>query len=66
MLDRRDAKGRIQFPRLRKALTSRWGHYAWRPCAENEFRLDSHIVVGSQLFRGKAVTDGNIQVIIIT
>ncbi|KAF4533306.1 hypothetical protein B566_EDAN004427 [Ephemera danica] len=61
VLERRDAKGELCFPRLRAALTSRWGHYAWRPCEPHEFRLDSHVVVGSQHFRGRPVTDANIQ-----
>jgi hypothetical protein len=61
-VDRRNSHGELQFPRLRAALTSRWGHYAWRLCSEDEFRLDSHIVVGTQFFRGRAVTDANIQV----
>ncbi|PNF33020.1 hypothetical protein B7P43_G16381 [Cryptotermes secundus] len=59
ILRRRDRKGKLTFPHLQTALTTRWGCYAWQKPAY--FSLDNHLVVGSALFRGRAVNDWNIQ-----
>ncbi|XP_059486257.1 uncharacterized protein LOC132202931 isoform X2 [Neocloeon triangulifer] len=60
ILEQRNSEGELVFARLRAVLSSRWGHYVWihKP---NEFQIDSHVVLGGQLFRGRPLTDGNIQ-----
>lgn len=59
ILKRRDQKGKLTFPHLQMALTTRWGCYAWQK--PSFFSLDNHLVVGSALFRGRVVNDWNIQ-----
>lgn len=60
ILNRRDKEGKLMFPHLRTALTSRWGSYAW--VKSSSFSLNNHLVVGNTLFRGRTVNDWNIQV----
>ncbi|XP_021938483.1 uncharacterized protein LOC110839019 isoform X2 [Zootermopsis nevadensis] len=59
ILNRRDNEGKLMFPHLQTALTTRWGRYAWEK--PSSFSLDNHLVVGSALFRGRSVNDWNIQ-----
>ncbi|BES98312.1 transcription initiation factor tfiid subunit [Nesidiocoris tenuis] len=57
----REKAGRIVFPHLRTVLTSRWGNYAWVKGSEKQFRIDNHIVTASGTFKGRSVSDANIQ-----
>ncbi|XP_075231998.1 uncharacterized protein LOC142330542 isoform X2 [Lycorma delicatula] len=53
--------GRLVFPHLSMALTSRYGRYAWIPKSGQYFNLDNHIVLANPTFRGGPVTNSNIQ-----
>ncbi|KAF6202460.1 hypothetical protein GE061_004861 [Apolygus lucorum] len=57
----RQKGGKIVFPHLRTILTSRWGNYAWVKGSERQFRIDNHIVLASGTFKGRPVSDANIQ-----
>ncbi|XP_053603817.1 uncharacterized protein LOC128671395 [Plodia interpunctella] len=59
LMDRRDADGELMFPRLRHQLVSCWGNYAWDEYVV--FRPDNHFIVASGVYRGRPVTDNNIQ-----
>ncbi|XP_013200230.2 uncharacterized protein LOC106142857 [Amyelois transitella] len=59
LIERRDADGELMFPRLRHQLVSCWGNYAWD---ENViFRLENHFMLANAVYRGRPVTDNNIQ-----
>lgn len=60
VFDRRDAYGDVMFPRLRHVLVSSWGNYAWD--ANTPFRLENHFIVSNGVYRGRPVSDNNIQV----
>lgn len=60
VVDRRDNKAQLLFPRLRQCLVSCWGNYAWD--AHVQFRLENHFLMASGVYRGRPVSDSNIQV----
>ncbi|KAL4708318.1 hypothetical protein ACJJTC_007724 [Scirpophaga incertulas] len=59
VINRRDKNGDLMFPRLRQMLVSCWGNYAWDP--SHEFKTDNHFVVANPVYRGRPVSDSNIQ-----
>ncbi|XP_067005165.2 uncharacterized protein [Anabrus simplex] len=59
IVERRKADGSLAFPHLRTSLTTRWGRYAWEK--PKKFHLDNHLVTGGPLFRGRPITEQNIQ-----
>ncbi|KAM3967347.1 uncharacterized protein ACR2FA_011692 [Aphomia sociella] len=59
VLDRRDSKGQLMFPRLRHLLVSCWGNYAWD--VNVVFRPENHCIVANAVYRGRPVSDNNIQ-----
>ncbi|KAJ8929797.1 hypothetical protein NQ314_017394 [Rhamnusium bicolor] len=56
---RRDKSGNLTFPRLRHCLVTRCGTYAWQ---RGKFDLDQNLTVAPFTFKGRAVTEFNIQV----
>jgi hypothetical protein len=60
VIDRRDKNGDLMFPRLRHMLVSCWGNYAWDPSVS--FKVDNHFIMATPVYRGRPVTDSNIQV----
>ncbi|XP_049870405.1 uncharacterized protein LOC126369862 [Pectinophora gossypiella] len=59
VIERRDKSGDLMFPRLRQQLVSCWGNYAWD--ASTTFRPENHVIIASGVYRGRPVTDNNIQ-----
>ncbi|CAG4991936.1 unnamed protein product [Parnassius apollo] len=59
VIDRRDKDGDLMFPRLRQCLVSHWGNYAWD--TNVSFRPDNHFIVSNAIYRGRPVSDANIQ-----
>lgn len=59
VLDRRDSSGQLMFPRLRHLLVSCWGNYAWD--VNVVFRPENHCIVANAVYRGRPVSDNNIQ-----
>ncbi|XP_023941810.1 uncharacterized protein LOC112048508 [Bicyclus anynana] len=59
VVDRRDERGQLTFPRLRHLLVSSWGNYAWD--ANIQFRLENHFIMANGVYRGRPVSDSNIQ-----
>ncbi|XP_014261647.1 uncharacterized protein LOC106673838 isoform X3 [Cimex lectularius] len=57
----REKNGIVVFPHLRTILTSRWGTYAWIRGSEKKFCIDNHIVLANTTFKGRPVSDSNIQ-----
>ncbi|XP_044272297.1 uncharacterized protein LOC123016146 [Tribolium madens] len=55
---RRDKSGNLSFPRLRHCLVTRCGTYAWE---RGKFDLDQNITVAPLSYKGRAVTEYNIQ-----
>ncbi|KAJ8923174.1 hypothetical protein NQ315_001728 [Exocentrus adspersus] len=55
---RRDKSGNIAFPKLRHCLVTRCGTYAWQ---RGKFDLDQNLTVAPFTFKGRAVTEFNIQ-----
>ena len=45
---------------LRMALTTKWGLYAWEQL--DSFSVDNHLLFSPNLYKGRAITDLNIQV----
>lgn len=64
ILDQRHADGRLRFPHLRTPLTQRWGRYAWKRDDAVHFQLDKQLLMCSAAFRGRPVTDNNIQEVV--
>lgn len=60
VIERRDKDGELMFPRLRHCLVSCWGNYAWD--AHMPFRPENHFIVSNAVYRGRPVSDSNIQV----
>jgi hypothetical protein len=55
---RRDKSGNLAFPRLRHCLVTRCGTYAWQ---RSKFDLDQNITVAPLSYKGRSVTEYNIQ-----
>ncbi|KAF2896582.1 hypothetical protein ILUMI_09594, partial [Ignelater luminosus] len=58
VVNRRDKLGKLAFPRLRQSLVTRWGKYAWY---KGNFDLDQNLLVAPTTYRGRPVSDINIQ-----
>ncbi|KAK4873857.1 hypothetical protein RN001_013217 [Aquatica leii] len=58
VLDRKDKRGSLTFPRLKQHLIKRCGKYAWR---KENFNLDLHFITAPSNYRGRSVSDINIQ-----
>ncbi|XP_063824081.1 uncharacterized protein LOC135073812 [Ostrinia nubilalis] len=59
VINRRDKNGDVMFPRLRHQLVSCWGNYAWD--ASQPFKPENHLIVATAVYRGRPVSDNNIQ-----
>lgn len=59
VIDKRDRNGQFMFPRLRHLLVSCWGNYAWD--VNVRFRFENHFIVANAVYRGRPVTESNIQ-----
>uniref|UniRef100_A0A1A9VJC5 O-acyltransferase WSD1 C-terminal domain-containing protein n=1 Tax=Glossina austeni TaxID=7395 RepID=A0A1A9VJC5_GLOAU len=57
----RDKTGYLKFPKLRQQLVTCWGHYAWNLIACSSFNVNNHILLNTEVYRGRSVNDGNIQ-----
>ncbi|RZC32823.1 uncharacterized protein BDFB_011117 [Asbolus verrucosus] len=55
---RRDKCGNLAFPRLRHCLVARCGTYAWE---RGKFDLDQNLTVAPLSYKGRSVTEYNIQ-----
>ncbi|XP_052130922.1 uncharacterized protein LOC113204879 isoform X2 [Frankliniella occidentalis] len=64
ILDQRHPDGRLRFPHLRTPLSQRWGRYAWKRDDAVHFQLDKQLLLCSAAFRGRPVTDNNIQEVV--
>lgn len=60
IVSRTDKIGNLVFPKLTKCLTSRWGSYAWK---SRDFNLEQVLVTDLKSYRGRPITENNIQVI---
>ncbi|XP_066137622.1 uncharacterized protein [Euwallacea fornicatus] len=58
LVKRRDKSGNLAFPRLQQTLTTRCGTYAWQ---RGKFDLEQHISTAKFTYKGRAVTEFNIQ-----
>lgn len=58
VINQRDKRGNLTFPRLRQQLVKRFGKYAW---AETDFDLDQNFLIASPNYRGRLISDINIQ-----
>lgn len=58
VVKRRDKSGNLAFPRLQHILTTRCGIYAWQ---RGKFDLDQHVTMAKFTYKGRAVTEFNIQ-----
>lgn len=58
LVRRRDKSGNLAFPRLQQSLTTRCGIYAW---LRGKFDLEQHVSVAKFTYKGRAVTEYNIQ-----
>ncbi|KAL9930329.1 uncharacterized protein ACN427_014847 [Glossina fuscipes fuscipes] len=56
----RDKAGYLKFPKLRQQLVTCWGHYAWVKDSSS-FNVNNHILLNTEVYRGRSVNDGNIQ-----
>ncbi|XP_046400941.1 uncharacterized protein LOC124167164 isoform X2 [Ischnura elegans] len=50
---------RLAHPQLSMVLTTRWGRYAWEK--PKGFNIEKHVVLANSLFRGRPVTEFNVQ-----
>ncbi|CAH0564858.1 unnamed protein product [Brassicogethes aeneus] len=58
LVRRRDKSGNLAFPRLRHCLVTRCGNYAWEKA---KFDLDQNLTVAPFTYKGRTVTEYNIQ-----
>ncbi|KAL0278493.1 UNVERIFIED_CONTAM: hypothetical protein PYX00_000309 [Menopon gallinae] len=59
ILEKRQNDGRYTYRHLRMSLTSKWGCYAWQNLLP--FNIDNHLILSSSTYRGRPVTESNIQ-----
>nr|CAD7461595.1 unnamed protein product [Timema tahoe] len=64
IVDRIENNGNLSFPHLRTSLTSKnlflcWGRYTWQQV--DDFSINNHLIVGNSTFRGRPVSELNIQ-----
>ncbi|XP_055639742.1 uncharacterized protein LOC129777484 isoform X2 [Toxorhynchites rutilus septentrionalis] len=60
VLNRRDPTGRLSFYRLKFPLISCWGQYAFLKKSKN-FKIENHILLAPSLYRGRLLTEANLQ-----
>ncbi|KAF5285509.1 hypothetical protein FQR65_LT13206 [Abscondita terminalis] len=58
VVNRKDKQGNLTFPKLRQHLIKRYGIYAWE---KETFDLDVHFLIAPSNYRGRPVSDINIQ-----
>ncbi|CAG9767260.1 unnamed protein product [Ceutorhynchus assimilis] len=58
LVRRRDKAGNLAFPRLQQRLTTRCGTYAWQ---RTKFDLEQQVSLAKFTYKGRAVTEFNIQ-----
>lgn len=58
IIKRRDKLGNLVFPRLRHCLVARCGSYAWQ---RRKFDLDQNVILAPMFYKGRSVTEYNIQ-----
>lgn len=51
------------YPHLQQCLVSIWGAYAWK--ALPNYRIENNFHIGKNRFRGRPLTEHNLQVIFI-
>ncbi|KAJ9587824.1 hypothetical protein L9F63_018748, partial [Diploptera punctata] len=61
ILERKDKSGKLIFPHLKTGLTDRLGRYAWTLNKAKYFDIDSHVNVANSIYRGRFVSECNIQ-----
>ncbi|CAL4150678.1 unnamed protein product [Meganyctiphanes norvegica] len=54
-----DEKGQLHYPNFRRQLVEVMGYYAWRDFPE--FTIKNHVVEAARLYRGRSLTERNIQ-----
>nr|CAD7449238.1 unnamed protein product [Timema bartmani] len=64
IVDKIENNGNLSFPHLRTSLTSKnlflcWGRYTWQQV--DDFSINNHLIVGNSTFRGRPVSELNIQ-----
>ncbi|KAH8273585.1 hypothetical protein KR018_002276, partial [Drosophila ironensis] len=60
LTDLRDKTGMLRFPKLRQKLVTCWGNYAWVNDSSG-FNINNHVLLSNHKYRGRPVTDSNIQ-----
>uniref|UniRef100_A0A7G3A9K2 Nonsense-mediated mRNA decay factor SMG8 n=1 Tax=Lutzomyia longipalpis TaxID=7200 RepID=A0A7G3A9K2_LUTLO len=60
VLERRNKDHTLAFPFMKRSLTRRWSHYAWADDASN-FDIDNHVIFSQEGYRGRPITDANVQ-----
>ncbi|XP_059618178.1 uncharacterized protein LOC132262782 [Phlebotomus argentipes] len=60
VLDRRNKDGSLAFPFMKCTLHCRWGHYAWADDG-SDFDIENHVIYSQEGYRGRPVTDANVQ-----
>ncbi|XP_060522192.1 uncharacterized protein LOC132699472 isoform X1 [Cylas formicarius] len=58
VVNRREKSGNLAFPRLQHSLVTRCGIYAWQ---RSKFDLEQHVTLAKFTYKGRAVTEFNIQ-----
>lgn len=59
VIEKRDKQGNICYPKLKLKLTTCWGTYAW--IKNSAFNVDDHLIFAPTSFRGRLITEANIQ-----
>ncbi|XP_063699022.1 uncharacterized protein LOC134829722 isoform X2 [Culicoides brevitarsis] len=59
VIEKRDKQGNLCYPKLKLKLTTCWGNYAW--IKDSEFNIDDHLFFVSPSFRGRMISETNIQ-----
>ncbi|XP_017770464.1 PREDICTED: uncharacterized protein LOC108558153 [Nicrophorus vespilloides] len=58
LIERTDKFGNLVFPNLRQCLVKKYGLHAWQEC---QFQLDQHLIIAPNTFRGRILSNYNIQ-----
>uniref|UniRef100_A0A336LT33 CSON004080 protein n=1 Tax=Culicoides sonorensis TaxID=179676 RepID=A0A336LT33_CULSO len=59
VIEKKDKQGNACYPKMKLKLTTCWGNYAW--IKNSSFNIDDHLVFAPPSFRGRMISETNIQ-----
>ncbi|KAL1117101.1 hypothetical protein AAG570_004429, partial [Ranatra chinensis] len=61
IVDKKKSDGSLVYPHLKCVLSSGWGRYGWVRGSEKDFKMDNHVTLASPYYKGRPITEANVQ-----